>query len=166
MFPAADFAPGTRLCLRAGFFFPLIVAAMLLPAAAQAQITYIGTAANQNLGSLAIGATSAASTFSFSVAAGTTLGSIGVLTQGAPNLDFTNSTGSTCTAETYGSTTTCTVKVTFKPRFAGERYGAVVFFSEANNTATVLGSVLIYGIGAGAEVVFSPGPVSTLGGGF
>jgi hypothetical protein len=162
MFSVADFAPGARLCLRAGFFFQLILAGMLLPATAQAQITYTGTAANQNFGSEAIGTSSAARTFSFSVAAGTTVGSIGVLTQGAPNLDFTNTTGSTCAATTYASTTTCTVNVTFKPKFAGVRMGAVVFFSEAGNTGNVLGEVLIYGIGTGPQIAYSSGAASAI----
>jgi len=119
-----------------------------------------------NFGSQAIGSPSGAQTLSFTIGAGTTVGSIAVVTQGAPNRDFTEATGSTCTAKAYASATTCTVDVTFKPEFAGERYGAVVFFSEANNTGTVLGQVLIYGSGAGPEVVFSPVTVSTLGGGF
>jgi len=130
------------------------IAVLLLPAAASAQVTYTGTAASQNFGSQPIGSASAAKTLSFSVAAGTTVGSIGVVTQGAPNLDFTNATGSTCTAKDYSSATTCTVNVTFTPRAPGLRMGAVVFFSEAGNTGTVLGSVPIYGTGTGPQIAF------------
>ena len=130
---------------------------LLLPVAALAQVSYTGTAATQNFGSQAIGAVSASRTFNFSVAAGTTVGSIGVVTQGAPNLDFAVAAGGTCTAKTYASATTCTANVTFTPKFAGGRMGAVVFFSEADNTGNVLGEVLIYGIGTGPQIACSPG---------
>ena len=130
---------------------------LLLPVAALAQVSYTGTAATQNFGSQAIGAVSASRTFNFSVAAGTTVGSIGVVTQGAPNLDFAVAAGGTCTAKTYASATTCTANVTFTPKFAGGRMGAVVFFSEADNTGNVLGEVLIYGIGTGPQIAYSPG---------
>jgi hypothetical protein len=157
---------GKLSCLRASALVSVLILAVLLPGSARAQVSYTGTTATQNFGSVPIGSTSAPAAFSFSVAAGTTVGSIGVVTQGAPNLDFTEATGGTCTATTCASTTTCTVNVTFKPKFAGLRQGAVVFFSEAGNTGNALGEVLIYGIGAGPEVVFSPAAVSTLGGGF
>jgi sugar lactone lactonase YvrE len=155
MVPTARFIPGAQpfprkrlsLCLLAG---------LLLPGAAQAQVSYTGTAANQNFGSQAIGSTSAAKTFRFSIAAGTTVGSIGVVTQGAPNLDFANATGGTCTAMTYASASTCTVNVTFTPKFAGLRMGAVVFFSAVGNTGTVLGSVLVGGNATGPQISFGP----------
>jgi len=167
--PTAGFVSGARPFPRKRLnFCHLILAGLLLPAAAQAQVSYTGTAANQNFGSEAIGSTSAAKTFSFSVAAGTTVASIGGVTQGAPNLDFTSATGGTCTATTYATAATCTVNVTFKPKFAGLRMGAVVFFSEAGNTGTVLGEVPIYGTGTGPQIAYSPGAVvnilSELGG--
>ena len=118
-----------------------------------AQVTYTGTTVAQNFGSQPIGSASAATTFSFSVAAGTTVGSIEVVTQGAPNLDFTRATGSACAAATYTSAATCTVNVTFTPKTAGARRGAVVFFSASGNAGTVLGSVLIYGVGTGPQAV-------------
>jgi hypothetical protein len=158
---SVEFVPGKLSFLRACLFcFTLILVATLLSTAARAQVTYTGTTANQNFGSQAIGSTSAAQTFSFSVAAGTTVGSIGVVTQGASNLDFTNATGTTCTATTYASATTCTVEVTFAPRFAGLREGGVVFFSESDNTGTVLGEVLIYGTGTGPQLTFAPSPAT------
>jgi hypothetical protein len=137
------------VCLLAGF-------AVMLPAAAFAQVTYTGTAANQNFGTVAIGSTGAAKTFSFSVDAGTAVGSIGVLTQGVPNLDFDNASGGTCAATTYASAATCTVKVTFKPAYAGTRSGAIVFFSDAGNAGTVLGTVFLAGTGSGPQIVYGP----------
>jgi sugar lactone lactonase YvrE len=160
MVPTARFVPGARLFPRTRpNFCHMILVGLLLPAAAQAQVSYTGTAANQNFGSQAIGSTSTTKTLSFSIAAGTTVGSVGVVTQGAPNLDFANAAGGTCTATTYTSTITCTVKVTFTPKYAGLRMGAVVFFSAAGNKGIVLGEVPIYGTGTGPQIAFNPSPV-------
>ena len=136
-----------------------LVACLVVPAAAQ--VTYTGTTASQNFGSVAIG-TSKTVSLSFSVAAGTTVGSIGVVTQGAPNLDFTNAAATTCTATTYTSAATCSVSVTFTPKAAGVRRGAVVFFSAANNTGTQLGSAAIYGLGTGAQIAYGPGAATAI----
>jgi sugar lactone lactonase YvrE len=157
MMPTVKPVPGDRLFLgfRIALFF-LIAAGFALPPSALAQVAYTGSTAAQNFGSQAIGSTSAAQTFNFSIAAGTMVGSIGLVTQGAPNLDFTEATGGTCTATTYASITTCTVKVTFTPKAAGVRMGAVVFFSEAGNTGTVLGSVLVGGNATGPQISFGP----------
>ena len=97
-----------------------------------------------------------------------TVGSIGYLTAGAPNLDFKqSSTAGTCTVGAYSTATTCTVNVTFAPTVAGERNGAVVFYSGYNRTGTVLGSVLVYGTGTGPQTAFdSQLTAATLGGGF
>jgi sugar lactone lactonase YvrE len=163
MMPAMKFVPPGQSAMPFRFFFPppqlLILAGLfLLPVAALAQVSYTGTAATQNFGSQAIGSASAARTFNFSVAAGTTVGSIGVVTQGAPNLDFTSATGGTCALQTYSSATTCTVNVTLTPKVAGLRMGAVVFFSGSGSTGTILGKVPVYGIGTGPQIAFSPSP--------
>ncbi|MGD0630867.1 MAG: Ig-like domain-containing protein [Terracidiphilus sp.] len=158
-----EFVSGKRSCLGVCLpLFLLTLAALLLPSTAWAQVSYTGTAANQNFGSQAIGSPSAAKTLSFSVSAGTTVGSIAVVTKGAPNLDFANAAGSTCAAQDYSSATGCTVNVTFTPRFAGLREGAVVFFSETNNTGTVLGSVPIYGVGSGPQIAYGPGVATAI----
>lgn len=108
----------------------MILACVISPSAAFGQVSYSGAAATQNFGTEAVGSASAATTLTFSIAAGTTVGSIAVVTTGIENLDFTNAGGGTCAAGTYSLPATCTVDVTFKPRFAGLRMGAVVFFSE------------------------------------
>ena len=138
-----------KLPLSLFLLFSLLLAVVLTPAKAIAQITYTGTAANQNFGSLNVGSTSAAKTFSFSIAAGTSVGSIGVLTHGAPDLDFNVAAGGTCAATSYASVSTCTVNVTFNPVYPGARPGAIVFFSGAGNVGTVLGQVLLQGTGVG-----------------
>jgi sugar lactone lactonase YvrE len=140
----------------------LLVLAGLLPATSRAQVSYTGASPSVNFGSQAIGTPSAAQTLNFSISAGTTVGSIGVLTQGAANLDFTNAAGSTCTAMTYTSVVTCTVKVILTPKAAGLAAGAVVFFSEASNTGTILANVPVYGIGTGSQIAYGPGTATAI----
>jgi len=91
-----------------------------------------------NFGGQSIGVPSSPQSIQFTVPAGTTVGSIGVMTEGSPNLDFADAGGDTCTATSYGSSTNCTVNVSFTPSVAGLRAGAVVFFSGSNNTGTEL----------------------------
>jgi sugar lactone lactonase YvrE len=109
-----------------------------------------------NFGGQAIGAASVAQSLNFTVAGNTTVGSVGILTDGATNLDFASAAGTTCAATSYPSATNCIVSVTFKPAVAGARNGAVVFFSGANNTGTVLASVPVYGVGNGPQIAYGP----------
>jgi hypothetical protein len=136
----------------------IFLVASLLSAQAHAQVVYTGTPANENLGTVAIGSSGTAQSLNFKISAGTTIGSIGVLTQGAPNLDFTSASGTTCAAQNYPSATTCVVNVTFTPGYAGLRKGAVVFFAASGNCGTVLESLPVYGIGAGPQIAFNPEP--------
>ena len=115
-----------------------------------------------DFGSVSISATGTAQMLDFSIPGGTTVGSIGVLTQGAPNLDFTDVGDGTCTATTYASATNCAVDVQFAPRFAGLRMGAVVFKDGSGN---VLSTTYIYGIGAGPQIAFEPAAITLMGGG-
>ncbi len=109
--------------------------------------------------SISVGTTSAVQTLNFSIPASTTVGSIGVLTQGAPNLDFIDAGSDTCTATTYASTTNCTVNVQFAPKYAGLRMGAVVFKDGSGN---VLSTTYISGIGTGPQIAFEPATITTL----
>jgi len=69
--------------------------------------------------------TSPAIPLTFTVVNGGTLGSTAVLTQGATGLDFADAGTDTCAPNTiYTAGQTCTVNVTFTPRFAGTRNGA------------------------------------------
>ena len=144
------------------FLRPVLMAGILMPASAQAQVSFAATPPSVNFGSQAIGSASSAQSLTFSIATGTTVGSIGVLTLGAANLDFATAAGSTCTATTYASTGNCTVNVIFKPTAAGLRMGAVVFFSGVNNIGTVLANVPIYGIGSGPQIAYSSGTVTII----
>jgi hypothetical protein len=108
---------------------------------------------------------SANQTVSFNIPAGTTIGSIAIVTTGIADLDFkakaddTNAT--LCKAKTYGSATTCTVDVTFLPLAAGLRNGAV----ELLDGTTVVAMTYVYGTGVGSQVAFNPSsPVNLIPG--
>ncbi len=119
-----------------------------------------------NFGSEAINSTTSAQSLNFSIDAGTTVGSIGILTTGIANLDFLDGGSTTCTATTYSSATNCVVSVKFKPLATGLRRGAVVFYSGANLTGTLQAIVQIYGTGTGPQAAFGPAGNINVGSGF
>jgi sugar lactone lactonase YvrE len=84
----------------------------------------------------------------FRVNDNTTLGTPEVLTGGAPNLDFTPASGSTCTGE-LPTGSFCAVNVTFSPLALGTRNGTVEIFDGAG---TVIATAPIYGVGTGQPV--------------
>ena len=112
-----------------------------------------------NFNNQAVGSGSAAKALGFTVASGTTVGSIKILTAGTANLDFADGGGSTCTAQTYSSATNCVVNVKFTPAFAGLRTGAVVFYDGSGNELT---SVPLDGTGTAPQVAFTPGTASVV----
>jgi hypothetical protein len=124
-----------------------------------------------NFGLQAVGSPSGMQTLSFSISAGTTVGSIAVVTQGAENLDFNSAAGGTCTAKTYSSDTDCTVNVIFTPKAVGSRYGAVVFSDGSGNP---LATGYLQGTGVGPQITFAnstsgiylPSAQTDLGSGF
>jgi hypothetical protein len=145
--------------------FILIAGALawLSPLAMSAQsVTFTGASPSVNFGKVNLcpaGQTttppcSEAMTLTYNVTEGGTLGTPKVLTQGAPNLDFTLASGSSCTGSVTASTT-CTVNVKFTPRFPGSRPGGVQITGESGN---VLATTLIYGLGVGPQIGFNPSP--------
>jgi sugar lactone lactonase YvrE len=122
-----------------------------------------------NLGTVNIGTASTTQTLTYNFGANVTLGSTAVLTQGAAGLDFTDASTGTCTANTaYAAGQSCTVNVTFTPKFAGTRNGAVVL---NDNNGNVIATAYLQGTGIGPQVNFLPVSVPTgnqgkLGGGF
>ena len=119
------------------------------------------TLAAWNFGTVRLGSTSSVFTGSFTFDKAGTLGGITVLTQGAEKLDFNAaSTGTTCTAGTaYNAGDTCAVAVTFAPKYAGTRTGAVVLTgSQANPIATGY----LQGTGSGPQTTFMPGTAKTV----
>ncbi|HTV15666.1 MAG TPA: hypothetical protein VME68_13185 [Acidobacteriaceae bacterium] len=121
---------------------------------------------SSNLGSEPLGSVSSAQAVNLDVAAGTTVGSIAVLTEGVVNGDFSNSQGSTCTAATYSTNTACIVNLTFSPQAPGLRSGAIVFFSGPGDSGAILASIPIFGIGRAPQIAYGPGGTqSTVGSG-
>ena len=101
-------------------------------------------------------------TLAFDVAAGTTISSINVLTQGAPNLDFkaaTTQESNACATQTYQSVTTCTVTVSFAPEHPGQRLGAVVIQDSTDDPPA---TTYVFGMGQGPQIAFSPPTQSTI----
>jgi sugar lactone lactonase YvrE len=98
--------------------------------------------------------------FTINVPSGTTLASVSVLTQGAPNLDFNSvASGTSCPNVVAG---TCKVEVLFQPTAPGRRQGMVVLKDPSGN---VLLGVSLDGTGTGPMVAFGPGIISTFAGG-
>ncbi len=87
-------------------------------------------------------------TLDYKVTESGTLGAIRVVTQGVPDLDFDLASGSSCKGKVSASTT-CTVVVTFSPRLAGGRAGAVQI---TNQSGAVLVTTPIYGAGIGPQI--------------
>jgi len=106
-------------------------------------------------------------TVPFSIPAGTTIGSIAILTTGFAGLDFkaeADDTSTTlCKAQHYSSATTCTVDVTFTPLAVGNRNGAIEFLDGSGDLLT---TTYIYGLGIGPQVSFNPQPTKLIGTGF
>jgi hypothetical protein len=116
-----------------------------------------------DFGTVAIGQTSATIPLTFTFDSGGNINNPVALTQGAAGLDFAVASGGTCTMGTYNTGDTCTVNVTFTPKFAGLRNGAVLLQDGSGNT---LATGYVHGIGSGPQVSFLPGSQSTLGSGF
>jgi sugar lactone lactonase YvrE len=155
MEPIAGFVPSLKLFMWSRAVLVLILLACLfLPV--HAQVSFTGTSATQNFGSQPIGSQGTTQSLSFSIQAGTTVGSIAVVTTGLANLDFANSESSTCVVQAYTAAATCVLNVTFTPMAAGLRRGAVLFFAKANNWGKPLNSIPIYGIGTGPQIAFRP----------
>ncbi len=85
-----------------------------------------------------------------------------VLTGGAPNLDYTLVAGGSCGSGTaYTAGATCTVAVSFAPRFPGARHGAVLLVDGGGNA---LGEAYLEGSATGSLSVLTPGLMTTVAG--
>lgn len=134
----------------------LVLLGAALPLWAQVITAQMAT----DFGTVAIGRTSAATPLTLTFVDGETIGSPVALTEGAPDLDFAVASGGTCAAGTYSAGDTCTVNVTFTPKFAGARNGAVLLTDGGGQT---IATAYVHGIGSGPQVSFLPGSQSTLG---
>src|ERR1039457_3498557 len=71
-----------------------------------------------------VGGASEAGMATVTMSAAGTLGTITVVTQGAPNQDFSYAAGGSCAAGlSYFAGQTCSVGVPFQPRYPGQRQG-------------------------------------------
>jgi len=110
--------------------------------------------------SVNVGTTSASVPFAFTFTSAVTLGSTSVLTGGTAGLDFADSGTGTCAVNTaYAIGQTCTVNVTFTPKGAGTRNGAIVLRDSGGN---VFATADIEGTGLGPQVSFLPGAQSLI----
>lgn len=80
---------------------------------------------------------------------GDVLSSVAVVTRGATGLDYTDAGGGTCVSG-VASGASCTVKVSFTPKRAGPRSGAIV----VTDATGVVATVPLSGIGSGPQFVF------------
>jgi sugar lactone lactonase YvrE len=120
------------------------------------------TSAAGSFGQVTLGNT-ATLTLSFTFDTGGTVGSLALLTQGAPGLDFLDTGTGTCKSNTaYFAGATCTVSATFKPTRPGLRYGAVELLDTSGN---LMASGNVQGTGLGSQLAFLPGLQSMIGSG-
>jgi len=118
-----------------------------------------------SFGSQAVNTTSSAISFNFDVYSGTTIGSFAVLDQGISGLEFNRvvTPATDCVTGYYGSTTACSIQVSFTPQYPGERMGAVEVLASSGH---VLATAYIQGTGTGPMTGFAPAVQSTLKTGF
>jgi len=112
-----------------------------------------------------VGTSSGTLTATVSLTSSFTLGLIGVITQGAPNLDFRFASGGTCMVGiAYTAGQTCTVNYTFKPTTPGMRMGAILLYDNTTPTPVLQSTTYVSGIGTGPLAAFSPGIITTIAG--
>jgi sugar lactone lactonase YvrE len=109
----------------------------------------------------AVGATAQVLPVTVTIQTAGTLGAIQVLTQGVPNLDFTGSTPGTCVVSGTYFSGSCTVNISFNPKYPGLRTGAIVLLDQSGNT---MATQILSGTGVGSLSVMAPGEINTLAG--
>ena len=110
--------------------------------------------ASADYGTLAVGKTSPTIPLTFTFDSGGTIGAPVALTQGAPETDFAiTGTGSCIGGHAYGAGQTCTVMAAFRPKFAGQRNGAVLLTDDAGTT---IATACVHGMAMGPKVSFLP----------
>jgi DNA-binding beta-propeller fold protein YncE len=112
--------------------------------------------APQKLPTTAVGSTSASLSILFTFDSTGSIGAPIVLMQGATGLDFADAGTGSCTTNgtsyVYNTGDTCTVDVTFTPKYPGQRLGAVQLVTTGGTV--VIATAHIYGTGTGPLVTF------------
>lgn len=107
-----------------------------------------------DFGNVQIGKTSPPQTLLFNFSVGGTLNNLLLLAQGIGSMDFGNAGTGTCSQGTfYFNSVRCTVNVTFSPKYAGDRNGAVVF---RNSSLQTFVSTYIHGMGLAPQMTYLP----------
>jgi hypothetical protein len=89
------------------------------------------------------------------------LASVQVVTQGVANLDFTASGTNMCVSGPYVQGQTCTVSVSFAPKYPGLRLGAILLIADDGH---VMATQYLSAVGTGGLSVMVPGQINTLAG--
>lgn len=87
--------------------------------------------------------------------------SVQVVTQGVTNLDFTASGSNTCISGPYVQGQTCTVSVSFAPKYPGLRLGAILLVADDGH---VMATQYLSAVGTGGLSVLVPGQINTVAG--
>jgi sugar lactone lactonase YvrE len=127
------------------------------------RIVKLATAPAASLGSANIGSTSTVS-LTFAFTASTQTYKPWAVTLGTKGLDFETTSAGTCVAKTYSALSNCTVAVSMKPAFAGEREGSLNFMGIGNENFYGFG-IYLHGVGIGPQIVYDPGVQTTLASG-
>jgi sugar lactone lactonase YvrE len=135
--------------------------ALFSPVSARNEIVIEQQVPDWNFSTAALGGSPGTATIVYTFQATATVGSVKVVTQGAPNLDFTLASGTTCTTQTFSAGSTCALAVRFSPLAPGPRMGAVEVRDNAGN---VLFETLLRGIGQAPQVTITSGVISTAAG--
>jgi sugar lactone lactonase YvrE len=94
-------------------------------------------------------------TLTFTFKSSGTIGAPAVLTQGVPNLDFTDVGTGTCTtngtSQNYNAGDICKVNVKFTTKYPGARHGAV---NLVHSSRAVIATANLYSIGTGPQVIY------------
>lgn len=106
-----------------------------------------------DFGKVGIGNTSPAWAAFFTFDAAETLSGISVLTQGEAKADFADAGTGSCTANAFSAGNTCTVNLTFSPKFPWARSGAVALL---NGSGNAIATAFMTGAGSGPQVNFLP----------
>jgi hypothetical protein len=103
-----------------------------------------------NFKTVPVGQSSAVTPVTLTFPANSTPASLIATTQGATGLDFAIAGGGSCGVDVnVAAGQSCTTNVTFSPKFAGERNGAVV---AEDTSGAILAMTYVYGYGSGPQV--------------
>lgn len=90
-----------------------------------------------------------------------TVSTVDIYTQGAPSLDYTAASPSSCMPASFSAGDFCSISVNFSPQYPGARYGAAELIGTSPNFQV---TAYIRGVGTSAMLSFFPGFPSLVAG--